>query len=107
MPKIEHLEQVKQKRRLKKLMLEYHDEFMQLFPSDGFRAISIFNGWEYTVSCWFMRKLDQEVVRNKDFIQISDIKYKHNYLSINYSSQLDIDYDEVIAALDNLNNENS
>lgn len=103
MPKVEHIEQAKQKRQLKKLMIEYHDVFMNLPASEGLKAISVFKGWEYTVSEWFMRKLDQEVHKNKDFIEITDIKYKLHYLSINYNSMLDIDYDDVIEALDNLN----
>ncbi|MFT5450667.1 MAG: hypothetical protein ACI9N9_000144 [Enterobacterales bacterium] len=66
-------------------------------PSHSFKSISVFGNYQFYVSEFFIKKLDQQVTRNNDFMIIHDIKYKHG-LSISYTAQHD--YDELIEMLD-------
>ena len=73
-----------------KLFYEADSEFKKLKPTKGFKSINIFRGWAYYVGEWFKRRLDSEINKNDDFVQITDIKYKLNELLVSYISELGI-----------------
>lgn len=73
-----------------KLFYEADSEFKKLKPTKGFKSINIFRGWAYYVGEWFKRRLDSEINKNDDFVQITDIKYKLNELRVSYISELGI-----------------
>lgn len=79
-----------------KLFYEAESEFKKLTPTKGFKSINIFRGRAYYVEEWFIRRLDSEINKNDDFVQITDIKYKLNELRVSYISDLGIDYGESI-----------
>lgn len=94
--KIENFKLSQQKIAMHKLFYEAESEFKKLTPTKGFKSINIFRGWTYYVEEWFIRRLDSEINKNDDFVQITDIKYKLNELRVSYISDLGIDYDEFI-----------
>lgn len=77
-------------------MREADDDFLALSTTHGLQAIHIFTGWEHIVENWLILRFDQEVQKNGDFVQITDLKYKFNELCINYISRLNIGYDDFI-----------
>ncbi|CCQ09831.1 hypothetical protein PALB_6790 [Pseudoalteromonas luteoviolacea B = ATCC 29581] len=87
----------KRKRKLLSLMSEFNEIYQQKQPSHSFKSISVFDNYQFYISEFFIKKLDQQVTRNNDFMIIHDIKYKHE-LSISYTAQHD--YDELIEMLD-------
>tara|TARA_B100001063_G_C16447043_1_gene396441 strand:+ start:236 stop:514 length:279 start_codon:yes stop_codon:yes gene_type:complete len=71
-----------------KLLKEYADELMNEKPNSGFKAISIYKGWQYDAPKWLLLRLDLEVHHNNDLIKITDIKhsYRCTQLHIGYVS---------------------
>lgn len=94
---VKNLNEHKRKHMLLSLMSEFNEFYQQKQPSHHFRSISVFDSYQLYVSEFFIKKIDQQVTRNNDFMIIHDIKYKHE-LSISYTAQND--YDELIATLD-------
>ena len=98
--KVININQAKINSELNKLIEAYAEHIKNEKPSDGFKAISIFSGWETEVNKWVLLRLDYEANKNKDLLLITDIKYKLlNRLSINYVSCLGLDYDEFIESI--------
>lgn len=91
-------------KRFNKLLKEYADELMNEKPNNGFKAISIYKGWQYDAPSWLLLRLDLEVHRNNDLIKINDIKHSYpcNQLHISYISIKGNNYDELIDNLANL-----
>lgn len=84
---------------MRHLLLKHRSELNTLTISAGFKAINVFKGWSNFADDWQIRRLDYEALKNKDFIVIHDIKYKFNYVSVSYTSKLNIDYDDMIDSL--------
>ena len=95
--KVINLNAQNRKRKLLSFMTEFNEFYQQMQPSHHFKSISVFDSYQLYVSEFFIKKLDQLVTRNNDFMIIHDIKYKHE-LSISYTAQHD--YDELIKTLD-------
>lgn len=96
------------KRKVRQLLILQTLEFEQQKPTDKFKALLVFKGWEHVVSCWFMKRLDHEVDKHNDFVEISDLKYKLNdRLCVNYVSKNGIDYDDFIEMLASKEGKNS
>lgn len=93
---ITNIKEQKHKARLLSLMDEFNEYYQQRHPTHGFTSINIFKGYEYYVSKFFIKRLDREVLKNKDFMIIHDIKYKHE-LSVSYTAHND--YDDLIEKL--------
>ncbi|MGB0833412.1 MAG: hypothetical protein ACPGR2_02740 [Psychrobium sp.] len=94
---VKNLNEHKLKRSQLLLMSEFNALYQKKQPSHHFMSISVFDSYQLYVSEFFIKKLDQQVTRNNDFMIIHDIKYKHE-LSISYTAQYD--YDELIEMLD-------
>ena len=94
---VKNLNEHKLKRSLLLLMSEFNALYQKKQPSHHFKSISVFENYQLYVSEFLIKKLDQQVTRNNDFMIIHDIKYKRE-LSISYTAQND--YDELIATLD-------
>ena len=69
-------------KKLLGLFTKFDEEFNSLEANKGFKAISIFSGWENYIETWQIKRLDHEVSINQDFLAIYDIKYKHSYASV-------------------------
>ncbi|WJG07717.1 hypothetical protein [Aliiglaciecola sp. LCG003] len=95
---VKNLNEQKLKRRLLSLMSEFNALYQQKQPSHHFKSICVFDNYQLYVSEFLIKKIDQQVTRNNDFMIIHDIKYKRDELSISYTSQHD--YDELIETLD-------
>ncbi|MCW8093399.1 hypothetical protein [Alteromonas sp. ASW11-130] len=93
------LHQQKIKKHIQHLMKEATADFLALSPTHGLQSTHVFEGWEHIVENWLILRFDKEVQKNADFVQITDLKYKFNELSINYISRFNIDYDDFIEQL--------
>lgn len=86
------LNEQKNKRRFLSLLDAFNEQYQQQQPTHDFKSISVFDSYSDYVNEFFIRRLDEEVNRKKDFMIIHDIKYKHNELSISYTACHDYDY---------------
>ena len=90
----------KTKRYFNRLIKAYAKELMSKKPTKGFKAISIYIGWQRDIREFLVKRIDVEVLKNNDFIIISDIKHNRcNQLCISYISILGLDYDGFIERL--------
>jgi hypothetical protein len=87
----------KNKRRLLSLIDEFNEQYQQQLPTHDFKSIAVFDNYSDYVGEFFIRRLDEEITKNNDFMIINDIKYKHNELSISYTACND--YDDLIESL--------
>lgn len=94
---VKNLNEQKFKHRLLSLMSEFNALYHQKQSSHHFKSICVFDNYQLSVSEFLIKKIDQQVTRNNDFMIIHDIKYKRE-LSISYTAQND--YDELIETLD-------
>lgn len=86
------LNEQKNKRRFLSLLDAFNEQYQQQQPTHDFKSIAVFDNFSDYVNEFFIRRLDEEVNRKKDFMIIHDIKYKHNELSISYTACHDYDY---------------
>lgn len=91
------LNEQKNKRRLLSLIDEFNEKYQQKQPTHDFKSIAVFDNYSDYVNEFFIRRLDEEVNRQKDFMIIHDIKYKHDELSLSYTACND--YDDLIESL--------
>lgn len=90
----------KSKRSFRNLIKRYAEELMSKKPSKGFKAISIYKGWQYDIHEFHIKRLDAEIHKQNDLIIIYDIKHNRcNELCINYISRQGNDYDAFIEKL--------
>ncbi|APD85414.1 hypothetical protein BM527_04560 [Alteromonas sp. Mex14] len=94
------LAEQKNKRKLLSLMEQFNEEYQQRLPTHGFKSIALFDSYTYYISDFQIKRLDEEVTKQNDFMVISDIKEKHGELSISYTAIND--YDDLIQSLGNL-----
>ncbi len=80
-------------------LVQLHDEFLKsLTPSSGLKAIHIANGC-VNLPEWALRRWDNEVKCQGDFVYVSDAHYKRSGLYVDYDSLLGRDYDDLLDGL--------
>jgi heme-degrading monooxygenase HmoA len=95
---VANINEAKTQSEFNKLIQRFASDLANIKTSSGFKAITVYKGWEADVNSWIIRKLDQQAYKNNDHIIISDIQYKlPNRLSISYLSYYD--YDDLIDEL--------
>lgn len=94
------LDEQKNKRKLLSLMGQFNEEYQRQLPTHNFNSIAVFDSYTHYMSDFQLKRLDEEVTKQNDFMVISDIKEKHGELSISYTAIND--YDDLIESLGNL-----